>query len=311
MPLANAIIIDLLLCIACAIVVLRLDARRRRVDRQVANALPISAVAHGLPSLRRQQTQSKWQSIHRLFQYNPGTVYLVRGEVVFVVGFIVASAISYTGSLLGFPLSYVVIAGLVAALFVIRGSFSWQQARFRNLLFKQIPDVVELVTSTVRAGLPVTEAFQIITKDMPEPTAGQFAIVCNEMSLGGPPEEALEGIYQRSHVAEYGMFAVTLAVQMRSGGALAETLQTLGETVRQRVGLAGRARALAGEVIFSARALSAAPFIVSGLLYMMNPAMIDKLFYDPTGRMLLAYAVSSVIIGIVVIRWMIRRETTI
>ena len=52
------------------------------------------------------------------------------------------------------------------------------------------------------------------------------------------------------------MFAVTLAVQMKSGGSLAETLQTLGDTVRQRVALAARAKALAGEVIFSSRALS-------------------------------------------------------
>ena len=63
------------------------------------------------------------------------------------------------------------------------------------------------------------------------------------------------------------MFAVTLAVQMKSGGSLAETLQTLGDTVRQRVALAARAKALAGEVIFSSRALSCAPVIVGGLLY--------------------------------------------
>jgi tight adherence protein B len=107
------------------------------------------------------------------------------------------------------------------------------------------------------------------------------------------------------------MFAVTLAVQMKSGGRLSETLQTLGDTVRQRVALAARAKALAGEVIFSSRALSCAPLIVGGLLYLINPETVDLLFYDPTGRMLLAYATASVIIGALVIRWMIRRETAI
>ena len=58
---------------------------------------------------------------------------------------------------------------------------------------------------------------------------------------------------------------MTLGVQMKSGGGLAETLQTLGDTVRQRVALAARAKALAAEVIFSSRALSFAPFIVGGL----------------------------------------------
>jgi tight adherence protein B len=146
---------------------------------------------------------------------------------------------------------------------------------------------------------------------MPEPTAGQFAIVCNEMSLGKPAEEALEGAYQRTQVAEYGIFAVTLAVQAKSGGRLTETLQTLGDTVRQRVALAARAKALAGEVIFSSRALSVAPVLIGGILYLENPQTVDLLFSDPTGRKLLAYAVASVLVGTFVIRWMIRRETAI
>ena len=131
------------------------------------------------------------------------------------------------------------------------------------------------------------------------------------MSLGRPPEEALEDVYRRTRVAEYGIFAVTLAVQMKSGGRLSETLETLGDTVRQRVALAARAKALAAEVIFSSRALSCAPLIMGGLLYWINPQTVDLLFYDPTGRMLLTYAVASVIMGTLVIRWMIRRDTEI
>src|SRR5260370_41863321 len=107
------------------------------------------------------------------------------------------------------------------------------------------------------------------------------------------------------------MVAVALAVQMKSGGSLAETLQTLADTVRQRVALAARAKALAGEVIFSSRALSLAPFIVGGLLYWINPETVDLLFYDPTGRKLLAYVGASVLTGVLVIRWMIRRDTAL
>ena len=305
------IIALLLLLIACAAVMMRLDTKKRRIDQQIAKSMPQS-VAQSLPSLRRQQTQSKWDSLYRLFNYNHGTVYLIRHEYAFVVGLVIALGIGYVGLVvLHFATVYVIIASLVAALFVIRAIFGWQQHRFRNQLFRQLPDVVELITSTVRAGLPINEAFQIVAREMPEPTAGQFTIVCTELGLGRPPEEAVEGVYHRTQVAEYGMFTVTLAVQMRSGGALGETLQTLGHTVSQRVGLAGRARALAGEVIFSSRALSVSPFIVGGGLYLINPETIDKLFYDPTGRMLLAYAIVSVTIGIGIIRWMVKRETTI
>ncbi len=202
------------------------------------------------------------------------------------------------------------MAAIVAVL-VVRGLFGWQQHRFANQLFRQLPDAIQLVTSTVRSGLPVNEAFRTIAREMPQPTAGQFAIVCSEIALGRAPDEAVEAIYRRTQVAEYAMFAVTLAVQLKSGDSLAETLQTLGDTVTQRVALAGRAKALAGEVIFSSRALSCAPLIIGGILYKANPASIDLLFYDPTGNMLLAYAAASVLLGHFVIRWMIRRETSL
>jgi pilus assembly protein TadC len=132
---------------------------------------------------------------------------------------------------------------------VVRGLFGWQQRRLANQLFRQLPDTIELVTSTVRSGLPVNEAFRTISHEMPQPTAGQFAFVCSELSLGRPPEEAVEDVYRRTQVAEYRMFAVTLAVQMKSGGSLTETLQTLGDTVRQRVALAARAKALVSILI--------------------------------------------------------------
>jgi tight adherence protein B len=201
------------------------------------------------------------------------------------------------------------IAAAIVGIMVLRGLFGWQQRRLANQLFRQLPDTIQLVTSTVRSGLPVNEAFRTIAREMPQPTAGQFAIVCSEVTLGRPPEEAIEDVYRRTQVAEYGIFAMTLAVQLKSGGSLSETLQTLGDTVSQRVAMAARAKALAGEVIFSSRALSCAPLIVGAVLYWVNPQSVDLLFSDPTGNMLLAYAVASVIIGHLVISWMIKRET--
>src|SRR5207245_7311157 len=71
------------------------------------------------------------------------------------------------------------------AAMVVRGLFGWQQRRLANQLFRQLPDTIQLVTSTVRSGLPVNEAFRTISREMPQPTAGQFAIVCSELSQIG------------------------------------------------------------------------------------------------------------------------------
>jgi tight adherence protein B len=304
------IIIVLLLLICAAGMTLWLDARQRRIDRQLEIALPTSQAAR-LPSIRRLQTESRWLFLHRLANYRAGIAYDLRPAYVLLAGIIAAAAIFYANSMLGFSILYVSLAAVIVPVMLVRGLFGWQRRRFANQLFRQLPDTIELVTSTVRSGLPVQEAFRTIAREMPQPTAGQFAIVCSELSLGRPPEEAVEDVYRRTQVAEYGILAVTLGVQMKSGGRLTETLETLGDMVRQRVALAARAKALAGEVIFSSRALSCAPLIVGGLLYLINPQTVDLLFYDPTGRTLLAYAGASVIMGTLVINWMIRRDTAI
>jgi tight adherence protein B len=304
------IIIVLLLLIGAAGVTLLLDARQRRMDRQVAIALsgPLSESA---PSVRRTPVASRDLLFHRLGNYRPGIEYIWRPQYVLIAGLAAAVAVFYANSFLGYSLIYVSSAAIIVAVMVIRSLFAWQRRRLANQLFRQLPDTIEMVTSAVRSGLPVNEAFRNVAREMPRPTSGQFAIVCSEMSLGRPPEDAIEGVYRRTQVAEYGFFAVTLAVQMKSGGGLTETLQTLADTVRQRVTLAARAKAMAGEVIFSSRALSVAPLIIGGLLYTLNPQLEDLLFSDPTGRNLLTYAITSVIVGSLVIRWMVRRNTSL
>jgi tight adherence protein B len=305
----QSLIVIVLVLLACAAgLTLWLDGRERRMDRQLTKTLPISHLA-SLPSIRRSETATRWQFLYRLVNYRAGIVYALRPVYVLLVGFMAAAAVVYANRLVAYSAVTVSIAAAMAALVVVRGLFGWQQRRFTDQLFRQLPDTIQLVTSTVRAGLPVNEAFRNIAREMPQPTAGQFAIVCSELNMGRPLEEAVEAVYRRTQVAEYGIFAVTLAVQLKSGGSLAETLQTLGETVSQRVAMAARAKALAGEVIFSSRALSLAPLIVGGLLYKISPNTIDLLFSDPAGNKLLAYAITSVLAGHFVIRWMIKKET--
>lgn len=304
----SVIVAVLALAMCAAANSLWLDARERRIDRRLAVALPTSHPAN-LPSIRRSETGSRSQLLYRLANYRPEIPYAWHPAYVLLAGAFAAAAILYANSQLGYPILYASIVAAIAAVIAMRGLFGWQQRRFALRLFRQLPDAIQLVTSTVRSGLPVHEAFRALARDMPQPTAGQFAIVCSEVNLGRPPEEAVEAVYRRTQVAEYSMFAVTLAVQLKSGGSLAETLQNLGDTVRQRVALAGRAKALAGEVIFSSRALTISPLVGGGILYAANPQTVDLLFTDPVGNKLLAYAVVSVLVGALVISWMVRRET--
>jgi tight adherence protein B len=304
------IILALLLLVCAAAVALVLDSRQRRIDRQIDAALATSTSVSA-PSIRRAKKATKGLLLHRLANYKSGISYSIHPVYVLLAGAVAAMAVFYTNSIFGYSLPIVSLVAVIVALMVVRGLFGWQRRRLANQLFRQLPDVISMVTSAVRSGLPVGEAFRTIARELPEPTAGQFAIICNELSLGRPLEEAMEDVYRRTEVAEYGFFSVTLAVQTKAGGSLCETLQTLGDTVRQRVALADRAKALAGEVIFSSRALSVSPLVIGGVMYLVSPRLVDLLFTDPTGRKLLAYAGASVLMGTLVIRWMVRRNTTL
>ena len=191
----------------------------------------------------------------------------------------------------------------------MRMIFGWELARYRAKLVRQLPDAVQLVVSATRAGLPVTEAFQAIAMEMGSPTRDEFTRVWHELTMGVPPDQALLGMHRRTGVTEYAIFAVTIGVQMRSGGRLAETIQNLADTVRERLQIAARARALAGEAKVSAIIMGILPVIAGLLLSIARPGHLDPLFHDPRGIRMFLFGITTLILGALTMRQMIRGAT--
>jgi len=200
-------------------------------------------------------------------------------------------------------------AGLLGGVLLLRTVFGWEQSRYRKLLTRQLPDAIELVVSATRAGLPIGEAFRAIANEMPAPTKGEFGRVVNEMSLGVAPEDALLAVHRRTRVSEYAIFAVTIGVQAKTGGRLAEIIQTLAETVRQRLALAARAHALSSEARFSAAVLASLPFVGGVMMRAIQPHYLDPLFNDPRGTRMLIIGASGIVLGIWSMRLMIVQAT--
>src|SRR5262245_34774610 len=142
------ILIVLLLLLCAAGMTLLLDARQRRIDRQLEIALPTSHSV-SLLSIRRLQVESRWLFLHRLANYRAGIAYDLRPACVLLAGAIAAAGVFYANSLLEFSMLYVSLAAAIVAIMVVRGLFGWQQRRFANQLFRQLPDTIQLVTSTV------------------------------------------------------------------------------------------------------------------------------------------------------------------
>jgi tight adherence protein B len=305
------LIMSLLFVILClGIYVIVQDNQVIRTNRQIATMLP-EVIA---PSPVRRAARRTQHAGGRLRYYlrvllNYETT-ASNQVLVFGCGLLAVIVAALVNQLL-LPNWLAPISGLVAGLLVVRGMFGSQRERYADQLLRQLPDTLVLVISSVRAGLPVGEAFRVINQDMPQPTREQFTAVVEAMSLGRTADDALLDVYHRTKVAEYAMFSITLAVQGKAGGRLAETLETLSETVRQRVALAGRAKALAGEAKLSARVLSALPFVCGIIMFFMRRSSIDILLYDPRGKLMLGLGLVSMALGIWMMKHMIKKGTTV
>jgi len=201
------------------------------------------------------------------------------------------------------------LAALASGGLAVRFIFTWQHRRYRNALFRQIPDAMGLITRAIRAGLPMAEALRSVGREMASPTKEEFARLTGEVAIGRPVDQALWRVYERSGLTEYAFLSVTLGLQSQTGGSLAETLENLADLVRKRVAMAQRAVALAAEARTSAIILIALPFIAATAMTFIRPGHINTFFTDPQGFNMMVVGLTLMGLGIITIRWLIRNAT--
>ena len=290
-----------------AMALLRGGSARALRERVRAVAAPAAAAPVALPSIRVAGAgrRGPWR---RLFRYDPD---IPRGmalawPLVALAGLAVAALAAWgLGDFLGGPLT--ALAAPLAGLLAVRALFGRQQARYRDAVFQQIPDALGIVVRAIRAGLPLAEALRSIAREMPSPTREEFARVAGDMAVGRPVEVALARLHERTGLTEYAFLAVTLGLQAQTGGSLAETLENLSEMVRKRVAMAKRARALAGEAKAQAGMLVVLPFLAAAAMAFIQPFYLAAFTQNPTGQRLAMIAIGMMGLGLLTIRWMIRR----
>ena len=176
--------------------------------------------------------------------------------------------------------------------------YRWCDARRTATLFRQFPDALGMIVRAVRVGVPLGRAVSLVAEDCENPTAAEFRQLSEEVAIGLPLADALRAMGARNQLTEYRFFATALALQSQTGGGLAETLETLADTIRKRVAVKMRGHALASEARASCYVLAALPFVVGTLIYVVNPAYISVLFTTPPGLKLLGLAAISFSVGL-------------
>ena len=160
--------------------------------------------------------------------------------------------------------------------FVIGRLIKRRVAKFNS----NFPDAIELMVRGLRSGLPISETLTIVAGEITGPVGVEFRVVADKMKIGRTMEAALQDTADRLGTPEFQFFVITLAIQRETGGNLAETLSNLADVLRKRAQMKLKIRAMSSESKASAYIVGALPFIVFGLVYMINPHYMGGFFTD-------------------------------
>jgi tight adherence protein B len=186
------------------------------------------------------------------------------------------------------------IFGLFIPRFYVRSEQGKRLVRFNG----QLADMLNLMVNGLRAGYSTMQAMEAVSKELPSPISDEFRRVVQEMQLGVTMEMALDNLLRRIPSDDLDLVITAINVQREVGGNLAEIMDTISYTIRERVRIKGEIRVLTSQVLYSGRFLSLLPVIVILILYVMNRDYMMEFFKAanfPCGY--IALGVSLTLIG--------------
>lgn len=165
---------------------------------------------------------------------------------------------------------------------------------------KQFPDALNLMASSLRAGHPLFSAIDMVTTEMPKPISDVFETAKKDISLGIDSKEAFLSMTKvMPNSIDLRFFITAVLIQKEVGGNLAELLDSLSATIRERFKLLGQLRVQTAQTRLSGAILCVVPIMVLLMIFFMNPGYIKPLFVTFDGRLALVAALMLIVIGIV------------
>ena len=162
---------------------------------------------------------------------------------------------------------------------------------------QQLPDAVEFLARSVRTGNAFAVSLEMLISEAAEPVRSELLRVTREHALGAPLETALRKLVARVPLLELRFFVAAVLLQRETGGNLAEILDKLSWSIRERLRLKAQVRATSAQGRLTARILSILPGVVLLLMSVISPKYTGTMTSDPAGRAILLGAVVSQLIG--------------
>jgi tight adherence protein B len=196
------------------------------------------------------------------------------------------------------------LAGLVAVAPI--GFLKYRRTRRIRKFNEQLPDALQLLSSTLRAGYSLLQGVDAVAQESHDPMGKELQRVMVEARLGRVMEEALDDMAIRMESNDFAWAVMAIRIQREVGGNLAELLQTVGETMVLRERMRREIKALTAEGSISALVMGLLPIILGGILYMSAPDYIGTLFQHTMGLVFVGLAGLGAVIGVFWLRKLIR-----
>ncbi|MCW6511946.1 type II secretion system F family protein [Lichenifustis flavocetrariae] len=187
------------------------------------------------------------------------------------------------------------------AISLIEGWLRIKRARRIARFGEQLPDVIDVIVRSLRAGHPLAVALNLVARETPHPAGHEFALVVDEVNYGRSLSEALEHLSDRVGYPELRFFVASTAIAHQTGGNLGEILSRLSRMLRDRFRLGRRVRALSAEGRFSGYALSVLPVALFGIINLVSASYYADFWNSAAARPLLAISIALLLVGNLVI----------
>jgi tight adherence protein B len=150
-----------------------------------------------------------------------------------------------------------------------------------NAFNKQLPDTITLIANALRAGSSFLQAIELVVRESRPPVSTEFGRVIREVNLGLPFEQALENMVRRVKSDDLELMATAISIQHTVGGNLAEILDSIAYTIRERVRIKGEIRSLTAQQRLSGYVVGFLPIGLAGFIYLAAPKFFDPMFAKP------------------------------
>jgi tight adherence protein B len=274
------------------------------VARRTGGGLSSSAgeMAQGIDKILR--SISVGDRLDRMLRSADLQMTILEYLLVWLLCVVVSVAVGYAISRSWLPAVLVGILGAMLPYAVLRYRMSKRVRAFNN----QLPNVLLQLSGSMRAGYGLLQAIDFVAHEMPAPAGREFATVVRDVKLGRAMMSALEDMLERVESEDLRLVILSMRIQAETGGNLAEILDTVSETIRERVRIKGELRALTGQQRLAGYILAALPVIVFLILMLLNPTYEARLFAPGPTLCIPIGAAVSMLAGFLVIRRVIALE---